>query len=570
MALAVGLMGATKPRYGAFQVTGVGQYGPQSGFPGDTLTWLFCIDDSGSVHTEWPADPDSILEDQAGEIFKFDNVSKGLPDSAAIVGATTNTAYSTEATIPNASAVMSMMWWDLSMLPRNITILDAKLCALAANAIDASDVYGRYAVLDTTKRDERWLSPTSMVLSTGQVRMTRACWATATRKTGGEWVPLLDNRHDLADFGILSTRNGAAQTVGGEATFDVKDAVQQYANYRHANAGFWLTGTINSFGASYYRCFTTTPLGRMPFLRVTFIRKPHRFQWGGYPVAFAFTTDDQVNDNMGWKAICDSFGYKFTLYCRGDVMPFTQIAETNRLSIAQLQEFYADGYEIGHHSTTHSSPNAGVWGLGDISDADSMNAQLVRPWLATALGIPTSSITTFAYPSGGFNLLAIERIKAHGFLLARGAGDTTYFPTWTDAERQTYLRSDRPRNLFQVANLVNIQDLVGYAAADTVGYAGMVERFNDAVAKSARNGYAPIIIVTHDTKARTTYPDGIDFDDLSILCRLIQQNGHVGVFTMGRIAEMHRGRHHPVDPPDWATKAIADGQVAADSIWWGN
>jgi hypothetical protein len=538
-------------------------------------TWLFCLDDSGSVHTAWPASPDSILEDQAGEIFKLDNVSNVDPDTISFVNSSSQgTSFTSEGAFPYASGTMVNVWWDLARLPAGITITSAQLCLITSSAISAGDVYGRYALFDTIKTDERWLTPETMYWASGQVRQARASWL-KPKPSAGPWVPTFDNRKDLHDYGILSARMGAEQVAGGPVTFDVLDAVQNYVNYRHANAGFWLTGTTASTAASNYRIGAAIPLGRLPFLKVTFIRKPYRYQWAGKPLAICISTDDQNTDNLLWKTVADSFGVKYTLFCRGDSYPFASktddVGWATRLTKAQLQKFYTDGYEIGQHGTTHGATDGGLYGLGDITDADSMNAELVRGWLADTLAISPAVIRSFAYPSGGYNLLAIKAVQAHGYLTGRGVADTVLTPAWSDADLQQYLRTDRPRNLFQIACTTDVHELFGYAAHDTFAFASVKEHFEDVVGRAARYGQQPILFFAHDTKTRLTYADGMDPDDLGILLRLIQQNGQIAVMTMTEMAmAYHNHFHRTVDPPTWATEAIADGQVAADSIWWGN
>lgn len=533
----------------------------------DTLTWLFCLDDSGNVHTEWPASPDSVLEDSAGELIKFDSVAYALRDSACnYTNADLYTRYDGESSWINAAHRFAMMWFDLSKLPPDITIQSAKLCVVSRTAVTMAAGRAAYAVLDTIKTDERWLSPATGCIASGQVRMARASWNKPNQGTTA-WAPLLENRKDVHDYGVKSLPFTSNQTVGGPMAYDVTYAVQHYAKYRHANAGFWLTGTNNNQLVSF-ACGPETPIARLPFLKVTFVRKPYRFPWNGYPVAFALTTDDQVVDNNTWKATADSFGYKYTLYCRGDAEPFTGSSAT-RLTIANLQDFYNDGYEIGHHSLSHAE----TWGLAEIvSDQDSMNTEVERSWLATALSIPTTSIRTFAYPNGGFNTLAQKTLKNYGYLMARCAGDTTTdnaYPPWSDADGAKYLRLDRTRNLYAVERIVVESGLFGTAAADSFTHASIKERLYDAIDRAEMYGHAPIITLVHDTKTRATYANGMDPDDWSSLCRIIQQHGKVGVFTMTQIAQMYRNRNMPVDAPAWADSAVADGQVAADSLWWG-
>lgn len=536
-------------------------------------TWLFCLDDSGSVHTEWPASPDSIIEDAAGEDFIFDIVDRANADTTLAGTSTPSTQYGTGAnnSLPYASQKFIILWFDLSKLPEDITILDAKLCVIS-NSTTTPAPYGRYAVLDTCKRDERMQHPTSLYHSTSgfaQVWEGRASWNKPRQSSADPWVPLLNNRDDIHDYGIRSELLSTATTAGSPATFEVDYAVQHYAKYRHANAGFWICGTSATTGTFGIRCGPAIPIARLPFLKVTFIRKPYRFPWDGYPVAFAFSTDDQVVDNNTWKATADSFGYKYTLYMRGDTAPFASTTASMRLTVANIQDFYNDGYEIGHHTLDHLDD----WGLGEIvSDQDSMNAQVERSWLSSATGIPTTSIRTLSYSGGGFNILAQKTVQNYGYLMARCAGDTATdnaYPPWSTADGAKQLRLDRTRNLFAVERASAANVLFGTAAADTFSHATIKDRFYDAIDASVRNGYFPLLYYVHDTKTRTTYTDGMDPDDWSSLCRIIQQNGRVGVFTMTQIAQMYRNRNMPVDAPAWADRAVADGQVAADSLWWG-
>lgn len=577
------LMGAGRPRkWGAVSSVASPEY--------QSETWLFCIDDSGSSHSEWPATRDYTIVDsvatgagaakrEVGPSFLYETVRSAGNDTAFCATYYSDGLYSNmvnDASWPPTQ--FSCVWFDLSRLPEDITILSAKLCMRTRQAVTFTGTSGSYAVLDTIKRDEGWLNALSATggsggcTVTGQIRRGSASWLYMRALGGGtgyEWNPPLNNRTESWDWGVRSAKWTTNYTVGGEVAWDVTNAVQHYATYRHANAGFWLRGTQNA-APGEYACGYLTPRARMPFLKVTFVRKPYRFRWDGYPIAFALTTDDQHVDNLTWKATADSFGYKYTLYCRGDAAPFTGSSST-RLTVANLQDYYADGYEIGHHSLSHSD----TWGLAEIvSDQDSMNTQVERTWLASALGIPTTAIRTFAYPNGGFNILAQKTLRNYGYLLARCAGDTATDntePPWSTADGGQFLRVDRTRNLFAVQRSIAEATLLGgTGAADTATYWSMRDKLYDYIADSEENGQYPLILLIHDFKTTTTYANnGMDADEWRWLCRMIQRHGKIGVFTMEQIARMYRARNMAVDAPTWATAGVADGQVAADSLWWG-
>jgi len=582
------LMGAGRPRkWGAVSSVSSPEW--------QSETWLFCIDDSGSAHSEWPSSPDYKIVDSTGvlassggkritgPIFKYDHISSASPaDSCGTYYAEDLHAYMTaNGTMPTH---MGIVWWDLARLPEDITITSAKLCMRSRSALTFNGTT-QYAMveLDTFKQHEKWLAGNAGAGCTqiGQIRRGAASW-NAPRGGVAAWVPPLNDLTETHDLGVRSAKLATEFTSAGEVTWDVTYPVQHYAKYRHANAGFWLRG-VRDASAATYALGWQTPRAKMPFLKVTFIRKPYRFLWNDYPIALAWSSDDQKNDNLLWKAISDSFGYKYTLYVRGDAAPF--VSGSGNLTTAELKEFYDDGYEIGHHSLNHleAADNATFRGYGcaEISaDRDSMVTEVERSWLASAIGIPTTAIRTFAYPGGGFNMLSIKTLRDYGYLMARGANDTVRAPSTTtypaygrpagrSTDAATWLNPRRASNMFAIGINTSAATLFK-TRADPQTFAGLKEVITDVIATCEDNGSMPIMFLVHDQKDTGDYGDyGMDPLDYSWLCRIIQQHGKIGVFTMTDIARMYRNRNMPVAAPAWADSAEADGQVAADSIWWG-
>ncbi len=129
-----------------------------------------------------------------------------------------------------------------------------------------------------------------------------------------------------------------------------------------------------------------------------------------HPVIITF--DDANEDNYtNAFPIMKKYGFSGVLY-----LPYNYIGAPSYLTIDQVKEMAAAGWEVGSHSLTHTDPL--MW------DAARTRAEIVdsRKKLQTLLGIP---VLTFAYPFGNVGSIAIDYVKFAGYIAAMGASGFT-------------------------------------------------------------------------------------------------------------------------------------------------
>ena len=126
------------------------------------------------------------------------------------------------------------------------------------------------------------------------------------------------------------------------------------------------------------------------------------------PRPVIITFDDANEDNYtNAFPIMKKYGFTGVLY-----LPYDYIGTPNYLTVDQVKEMAAAGWEVGSHSLTHPI-------LTDL-DAPRLRAEIVdsRKKLEKLLGVP---ILTFAYPFGNVGSSSVDYVKFAGYIAAMGA-----------------------------------------------------------------------------------------------------------------------------------------------------
>jgi peptidoglycan/xylan/chitin deacetylase (PgdA/CDA1 family) len=127
------------------------------------------------------------------------------------------------------------------------------------------------------------------------------------------------------------------------------------------------------------------------------------------PRPILFTFDDANEDNYtNAFPIMKKYGFTGVLY-----LPYEYIGAPDYLTVDQIKEMAASGWEIGSHTLTHPLD------FLTLSPA-AMRAEVVdsRKKLAALLGVP---ILTFAYPFGDVNSAAGDYVHFAGYIAAMDA-----------------------------------------------------------------------------------------------------------------------------------------------------
>jgi peptidoglycan/xylan/chitin deacetylase (PgdA/CDA1 family) len=125
-----------------------------------------------------------------------------------------------------------------------------------------------------------------------------------------------------------------------------------------------------------------------------------------HPVILTF---DDANEDIYATAfpIMKSYGFTGVLY-----LPYYYVGTPGYLTVAQIQEMLAAGWEAGSHSLHH--PDLAVL------DPPQLRAEIVdsRTKLQELLGTP---ILTFAYPFGDVDSAAVDYVRFAGYIAAMDA-----------------------------------------------------------------------------------------------------------------------------------------------------
>lgn len=127
------------------------------------------------------------------------------------------------------------------------------------------------------------------------------------------------------------------------------------------------------------------------------------------PRPILITFDDANLDNYSNAfPIMQKYGFTGVLY-----VPYSYIGVPNYLSVSQVQEMVAAGWEVGSHTMSHPSNFLAL-------EPAAMRWEIVgsRQKLTELLGVP---ILTFAYPFGQNSNAAVDYVHFAGYIAGMGA-----------------------------------------------------------------------------------------------------------------------------------------------------
>lgn len=455
--------------------------------------------------------------------------------------------------IPPASVLSAQFWWDLSNIPDDVTIVEAKLSLRInyANDLAIGAGEGFYATLDTLSSDARWLNAP---VSPFACRYSNTSWNRPRRAIDSPWSPLLSQRQRAHEWGIQSgicrdvTGDPAVLATGDAVAIDVKEVLQYWVDYHDVrgirNAGFNIQGFRAAGGSCDLSLGITTPNNRngAPSLIVRYQNKKNTdYDWNGYPFVFVYSTDDGSDDNVDfYKPVFDSHGLKYTAFIHG-AAPDAAGAMTS----AEIKQMHDEGYEIGNHQLRHRNMNT--------VPVDSIGYFLNRQWLANILelsGSDTMQINTFAYTYGdtadsesGSPSAVIGRLLAYDYIGARMAWNV-------HMSAVSGLLYDSPGDVYKVGswrwdaiadNNDIVPDSIRVKMIDIIGYSSY---------RGGPDGGEPIVTLSHGTVDGSGY-DEMNPIPLGLLLDELQRRGDVWVTTFGQMMALYRQNHVSVGGRIW-------------------
>ncbi|MFH1845530.1 MAG: hypothetical protein ABIF77_20280, partial [bacterium] len=466
---------------------------------------------------------------------------------------------------PSAGQRFPMIYFNLDLLPPNITITSAYLCFYPNQTMTmAGD--GCYCTLAHRETDRQWLDGAKFA---SDVHRRNNSWNFAIHATSVPWVPAMDSRQWSYQFG---TKSGSQMTFQANqpVTLDVKELVQMYLDGVGYNGGFWFH--VSGLGQTYYEIHCNAPFAsnsdKEPFLVVTFQTKRHSQTWQGKPVAVCLATDDAKPSNVDFAAECDLVGEKLSIAIVTD-----WIDTANHLTSAECAALAAAGYEVVSHSKTHTPP----YGLQGCATEAILDGEVDRSLVTDLTGedlTPTACRVMF-FPRHGFNIEVRKACRDAGYMGARDGVPGTNPIAFNgvdplgfggdDGEASNLLKWSSLVNIFTVAPAESVTAVVGEkthtATKDEIRKA--MDRIIDL---SLRNERYLIVYFWHDTKSGD-YENGVDTAELALWLEVLQEDGRVNILTIGDAVSWYRATHTPSAPPAGGDSEAA-GITAADKIWW--
>lgn len=551
-------------------------------------TWLFASDhgwNAAAVDSGWvPAIADTALVfnhrviDTDGTRHALAVWSGAEPTREYCADILTGRATSALTYVPPVAPVI---YFDFSGIPAGATIESAWLILspVSWSRIPCAPGAAHAATLDIWPADAAWLNAPNSVSCggvPGSEHYRRTSWQYADVSQETPWSPAMSQRQTWDEFGIHSVKVTHEVRGGHACRYDVTRAIQTWSDNREvmANAGFVLS---NWSPYTYFYIAagpSPTNANRQPLLVVTLSERPRRLPWNGHALAFSFGTDDGDSANARYMEVCEDHGVHMTAFVmRQGVREFYHDS-LQKLSIAQWRDFAARGHEVGHHSDHHT----GTWGLAEITwgQTDSMNVELARDtWIEDVFqddGQTASTMDVLAYPAGGVSLWAIKNLVNHDFIMGRCAGGTEFWglPLWGNSGWTTYLSWYDPVNLYNVA-VTDHAWLVGQKNED-VNLDDVRLKLHRVTADMLNQGQSALLTFCHSTKS-STYPRGMDYDELDMLLTAVEETGFYWIGTHGELARYYRDAHVPIAPGDGIGHAAYDsllnlGHQEFANVWW--
>ena len=452
LSCAVGLMGATKPRYGTFRVAGTGKYGGVVSGAQDGVTKIFTVGQTNSTFDSWDASAQVVncsstwaWDELASNYLLADfsdstNAGDGSQpryDDLARVGY--GDCYQSRATAGNRkfpvpgqlSNKFTMLYLPIeAYIPHGATILSAELVISreGTQAMGGSaGLDSLWAVLDTLAADRHWIDGPNTGDNSAkfagkraaswmnQIQNMRSDDSTYVNRRAGypaeadsfPWDPPISERRRPIDWGVRGlgyvVPAGFSNTADTSACYviDVKRPVQ-YIAFGAQNSGFLLMySSSNAARASYLRlALNPTHAWHRPFLKVTYSMDAYDGgPWDGKEVAFCFTTDDGLQPaNDVYSGIFAARGLSYTVFVNQGRTENSGAADSLYADYDVLLGYWQAGMEIGSHGRIHNKPGLTNGLLGFSDTGDSLALVMAPSWIDSGLAAVSAedAVTTAA------------------------------------------------------------------------------------------------------------------------------------------------------------------------------
>jgi len=442
LACAVGLMGATKPRYGAWQVAGNSGYGPQT--HGSAIkTVIFKLDPQGTrsmkgfQHRAWD---DYLALNPTIVHLPVDSLACDfIVRRTAYTGDTTHKYPGAEVdslaqqryldtqqclstglmpTLVTGAIVLpshALYWLPFEQhIPANAHIVSAKAMLMtdaqytfssagadtvsfAALSVAGSGMWRRspkcapsvFINMRTASWDNQWQPEGKGAATTANGYIASAV------SDSFPWPIDWDNVTRSIDIGPRSRGLTITANVAADSSLavDITRPVQKWANGlpNLGMAEVVYSGNSGSINLRTHNWGTAAAdSGREPWFVVQYLEgSTHSDPWEGKEVAFTFCTDDgRMPYNLDMAAIFESFGLGFTAAFNHSAGGTPIKGATNYWkSWTQVLSMLNSGMEIASHSKRHLNPNglAGYDSLVSGGEPDSLLMDINPDWIYAGL-----------------------------------------------------------------------------------------------------------------------------------------------------------------------------------------
>lgn len=521
-----------------------------------------------------------------------------------------------------------------TLIPSNSTIVHASInFSLSSDLYSLATADTMIATLMDNTNDNKWYLAKGYGSNPNWAKTT---WRRQRDVTWGgttnayPWIPDLNNRAKLWDWGSVCDWTGTTKTAGKDTTnqnvaWEITNCVQAAVSGR----------TNNGIMLAYRQAASATPgvlihrdwdrvhantTGRHPYVVVKYITKRYRKPFGSAEWAFVFGSDDaKYLSNASWDSVFALHGGHYTIFASERLLN-----QATYCTDAQLMALYARGNEIGNHSSRHVPASGTGGGLlhyhktslnggGNLAAGaattgwDSLMIDCSPAWMyamaaAQGYGDLTGDIRfakSHALPNGGWSPEIFEALYRSGYTAIRGTGAASTYDRyryyeggpsapaapigkaradtiWTDGPITGSARWPRNLSLMAIsasASLESGQSLFGpkstpFSSASDI--AKLKNNIKRAVFQCIGQNRRAVITFTHAIKntpaAPAGYNDGVNANELDAALTMVDSLGG-RYMGFAEYKTLIKAGATMIDTPAFATAPDTFAATAADRIW---
>jgi len=417
------------------------------------------------------------------------------------------------------------------------------------------------------------------------------------------WVPELNLRTKVWDYGKVSDWTGSTETGGGfiptqrNKPIRITNCVQAAVNGR-VNNGLLLSYHENNPAAYVYRHYNwdrlsnTTVNNRTPYIVIKYITKKYQSPYpSNSDIAVQLSTDDFIVDNDDWIPVFQAHGAKYTIF---GSRVHVDAANIYQADMGKILDWRNAGMEIGTHSYYHKlTYGLAFWEqqAGSITQAvlDSISRDARPDWLYaladSADGNRRESDPLFgksiALPNNQYSGAVLNAIAAHDYKAMRAVAMGTYdlekyfaAPTYAPTRGDSIMSGApsqsgrKPRNMLGMPTTMPIQWIVSTKATFPT-MAQVRNNMSRLLFQIRGQDRGEIVLFWHEKKTDGPgwYSEGVNADELDAMLDAVDEFGAV-TMTAADLGRWRRANGRVVATPEAFAQPDSFKFNVADQVWF--